>query len=278
MVFYKNTNAYGFVYSLWFEDEYIFDLKKIELKITEDMKTTTDLITLVKENINNDWYLLSSFNEYFVPHRQSYKNRNYWHNYLLYGYDDSSEDFTIIGYTDRQLYEQTKIKYKEYIHAVTEGRESVELYFYKVKPNLKYELNIEKIRESIKNYYNCENVFEKNAYYGIDAERALINYIFENQGQLIDIRKFYALWEHKKCMINRIEYLKDNNYITGNDKYIEYISILKEIEKKARIIESLTLYYNQTFNINRLNKIISYIEQIVEMELYVYPLIYKLIH
>lgn len=79
-----------------------------------------------------------------------------------------------------------------------------------------------------------------------------------------DIRPAYLLWEHKKSMLMRIEYMQRHKIIdTDNDFNIRY----KEIQESSKVIQNLLIKYFIKNDKKILNKALFKITEIANAEL-----------
>ncbi|MNI80922.1 hypothetical protein D3C73_1374920 [compost metagenome] len=44
----------------------------------------------------------------------------------------------------------------------------------------------------------------------------------------LDIRDFHLLWSHKKCMLDRLDYMRENGHLDKERKYDDYIEIVNQ--------------------------------------------------
>lgn len=140
-----------------------------------------------------------------------------------------------------------------------------------------YQFNLEYVVEQLKDYVFPIRMKEKiNTYrylsyagntFGIDIYNELIKNIriVMNDQKItrLDHRHYQILWEHKKCMLLRIEYLTDMGLLK-NDADIR--KNYNEIEKESLIARNLILKYNITNNNPLLESLISHVIKISETE------------
>ncbi len=128
--------------------------------------------------------------------------------------------------------------------------------------------------------FDVENVFSKNTsanfrsidkpnkgICGISVYDQLIRYyqdILQNDSNVIcDIKHFHLLYEHKKVMVSRLEYLMENNYIdTKNDLINEFRNLEYEALNKRNII----MKYNATRSKAQINTVIDSLHKMCNSE------------
>lgn len=69
----------------------------------------------------------------------------------------------------------------------------------------------------------------------------------------VDIRLLYTLYEHKKFMNMKLEYIQYNGYYNFNHQFIEGY---RELEKEVRILLNIYLKYKFTNNKVYIEKVI----------------------
>lgn len=192
--------------------------------------------------LDNGYYVIGHFDEYYVSCKEVYKKQHFDHDYLLYGYDDSKSGFLSIGYTGTfTKYEEFVIKYNEFYDASKYVPvEKLNINLLKPKTQFNYNIDIRSIREQLKEYLDSESKFFNNydkRIYGYNAVKRLCDRI-ENEIKTnsdIDLRGVRALYELKNFMYMRIIYLNDNGYIKISDnrvkEYGDYVSFLKSFFK-----------------------------------------------
>lgn len=70
-----------------------------------------DMLQLLLLSLNEESYISGYCNERYIPSKNAYKQFDYMHDYLLYGYDDKERVFYSLGYTDTMMYQSYKIPY-----------------------------------------------------------------------------------------------------------------------------------------------------------------------
>lgn len=208
------------------------------------------IISLIIDLLENGSYILADLNEYYVPQRRAYMKRNFDHVNMLYGFDKTRNVFYIASYTDKGYYGGTEIAFDEYIISL-KNSQYTDFTLNVVTPSNDFEpkFNLDRCKILL-GYYLTGNDKEYDLgnddyYHGIDAVKNLYYYLehVKHNDLNIDIRYFYYLWEHKKIMFDRINYMIDNNYISGN---IEHYKDYSDIVRKSEIMKGLALKYNFT--------------------------------
>lgn len=87
-----------------------FDKKILSLKGTT--------IENIKKEILEKRYVYIAVDEIFMPYRDTYQKKNFVHDTLVYGFDDSEQQFMLVGHDKKHKYTCHKIEYKTLEKAV----------------------------------------------------------------------------------------------------------------------------------------------------------------
>jgi len=107
-----------------------------------------DMIDFIKSYIRHGKYVHLYLDEYHVPQRMAYQVFNFLHENLIFGYDDETETFDIVGFDDKIIFKQTKVSYTDFSSAY----EDVDVL-----------LNSPTAKSGQFRFFNTINVFEKNS-------------------------------------------------------------------------------------------------------------------
>lgn len=210
-----------------------------------------DLLGLIKFMIKSKYYLTGNFNEYYIPRKKTYKDFDFIHDYILFGYDDSKCCFKSAGYLDTQKYENFEIEYDKYLESIYKiGSNRVNLWFHRINTDFEVRFDSEFVMQQMKEYINSEhysNIGDNDHLYGICVWDMLAEYIFENKLLFLDLRYTRLFMEHKNLMFSRLKILLEKGLMDN-------INILKkydlEIVKQAELVHYLCLKYNLSHDID----------------------------
>lgn len=206
--------------------------KQFEKDIFRDWKE--DMDQFIVGRINAGWYLWFWVDEYYIPHRAAYHFRHFNHSMMIYGYDSDAGTYDVIGFDEENNYRPTTVTLKDIINSNPIGLSCI-------TPNLELEIKInpQQIVDSLTDFINPENVstryyqwkIEKvNFIFGVDGERAMCN-SFEEQNEGKTDKSFipcYVIWENKKLMKLRIEYLLEHGYMRDKTLVEKYLPIVNK--------------------------------------------------
>ena len=94
-----------------------------------------------------------------MPHRSQHKCSYYQHDFLIYGYNDYAKYFYTIGYTDREIYEESKISFGDTRKGIHSVKAENWLNFLKIKENYKFSFDKEKLTGLLNDY-----IYSRNSY------------------------------------------------------------------------------------------------------------------
>ncbi len=232
-------------------------------------------IEFIKECINNGYYIYTFVNEFYIPNRLAYNKYDCSHDILIYGYDEDNHLCNTIGYTDKLQFNESEISFDAFYRAFQCDR-NICIRIFKLVDNIDSKFNISTVYEMLCDYANSTNCSNKlglyfdldtyNKYYfegrlncgevyGLSIYEGLIMYcqVILDNGNKMDMRPFYGNYEHKMCMLQRLDYMEEHNYLSScNIK-----DLYTDINKKAKTILNLVIKYNITKDKNIIRKIIN---------------------
>ncbi|MFD1887694.1 hypothetical protein [Paenibacillus wenxiniae] len=253
--FYVQTPEHHF--NPWFKDSQRLHRNLIKQSIS-------DIISFIRNQIDEDYYIWTHIDEYFIPGTPSYKTKRFAHAILIYGYDDINEELHISGFFNSRHYSQIIISYENFKMAF----ENCDIYddylnythLLKINPEYHngsiYQFDILYFVECINNYYKSINETEnfKSFYtpqlysdrtFGIRIYSKLIEYLESilSKQQTIDRRILFILVEHKKFMNMKIKYIEQEGHYYFPKLFKENY---ERIEKETLIALNQLLKYEIT--------------------------------
>lgn len=234
---------------------------------------------IIINSLIGDNYIVCHLDEFHVPNRYSYQNEHYPHENLIYGFDNESKEYDILGFDSRGIFGSSKISYSEF-QLASKGHD---IKFLHIKEDFIYELDLKCIRDLLTDYLYSRNSDYKysgirnpnmNYVYGMEIYNQLITYLrlLSNNQVVTDVRPFHILWEHKNCMVLRIQFLMDKYKEAAvgleeiHDQYLE-------LQKICYLIRNLFLKYTMNKHTNELTTIISLLKDIKNEEQKIIPLL-----
>ena len=241
-------------------------------------KTEMMINSLIQEG-----YIVCHLDEYYVPNRYTYRKKHYLHENLIFGFDNVKREYDILGYDRKKIFSVGKIGYNEFDQASSDN--DIKFLHLRENNDFEYKLDLKFIKQLLTDYLYCRN--SSNIYatfrntnislvYGLDVYDQLIRYIklLPTKTVIPDIRPFHLLWEHKKCMVLRIQYLM-NEYKGIIYNLEESYDEFRLIQKICYSMRNIFLKYIMTNNNNELSKIIPLLTSVKKEEQKIIPKLIK---
>lgn len=262
-----NFNCQLTFYPNWFSS--IPLLKYHAIKVSE-LEPGTDIIRFLTDCVDNKNYIYSDFDEFYIPDRRLYGKSHYLHDFFIYGYDAQQKEFYIMGFDQKREYKSSKIKFEHFERAFfSDVTRSQHIHMIEKRDNIKYDFNLQLVYDMLYDYLYCKNSSERfctgsdvfiNKLFGFDIYKYLVEY-FERGCE--DFRLLHVLYEHKKVMTPRLEYMFNNNYIDD----IEFLyDGYKNLENELLNLRNIHLKYTITKSKLLSDKIVTKLQEIEPKE------------
>jgi hypothetical protein len=265
-------------------DYYLHNSRKIYSPILMEQLVSKSIIQHYKSGIieflidciEDNWYIELTLDEYFVPHRPTYRSEHYDHSNLIYGVDRDNQCFYLLGYDDRKTFAKTQISFGQFVEAYSNTTVSewtfnyfISLFKLRERPISKFEWST--VYYSLIDYLNGKphNYSTPNDVYGIHVYQTLLEYLqlYVSGETKHDIRGFHVLWEHKKCMVERIRYMKQKQYLTDIDDLLQkWITIENNTQVIRNKFLKLGLYEKKADVQSGVQSITEQVNVIVDLE------------
>ena len=246
------------------------------------------LVDYLKNKILNGYYIMIQVDVAKIKAYGYDRNKFIQHSPLLIGFNESKNIFYFRDFCG--LYYNT--------HVVT-YKELEEAFFSFLSPengctsvsiNIDYGISCIKLKETeyqfdlailkyhLKNYIKIDNtqqnnmrfIGNKDIFYGVDIFDILIKYIenklSKDSSNIGGMTKFNHLVDHKKTMLIRNNFLKENSYITDSE-YQKLLVEFTEAQSIATTLQNLYFKYNMQKNDKIAYRIISNINKLKSMDM-----------
>ncbi len=237
----------------------------------------------VRVSIDENYYLWTHVDEYYIPGTSSYRNKTHPHGIMIHGYDDERRVFQVVGFLSNQRYGSSEVGYDDMEQAYFDfelpewkayAEHSILLKTYPnfLKANA---FNLQWVMDQLQDYLHAKPSDERMPAYelqlpsphawGIAVYDRLRERLHRNiqQTYIVDHRPFHVLWEHKKMMNRRIAYMARERYYACSPETVEGWTSL---EKQASVNLSLILKYWMTRDPKHLELLIDRLGKIKEDE------------
>lgn len=202
----------------------------------------------IKKCINRNQYIELEINQRWIKGRDEYLAMNHYHQNLIYGYCDSRRVFYLLGYSNKGKVQSQEIKFRDLKRSIGDQQSILKVityhqdaYFFEFDRNYVM-ITLEEYLSGTNSKIHTQHLSPKdNRVYGIKIYEELV----KDEGidlMISDRRIAHVLWEHKKLMIERIEYLEYLKEITWEQRN-ELIDRFVQIEKLVYNMKNLLLKY-----------------------------------
>ena len=183
-------------------------------KKTELSKWGVEPLEYIKYCICNGRYVETWINQYYVKGRKEYQKKDHFHQNLIYGFSDDTQEFYILGYTNNGLMAVDRISYQDFLDNRNSNAGRDILVEYELEMDGKeYIFDVNYVTQMVYQYLTgtnsslfCHHLFPGDKRkYGIDIYDELMKQK-GIQNILYDRRMTHIIYEHKECMKERIEF------------------------------------------------------------------------
>lgn len=243
--YYVNTNWLTFI--------------STERKLVEN--TCGDIIKYVIACIDQDHYVALHIDEYYMEDRWAYRSRKWDHENLIFGYDLDRQIFHIIGFkgTNRKFeaseisFEVFKQAYEQIDDRYPNDWRSQILLFRKVHRDIgpfkgNYSFDLDLVIRTLEEFLESEDASKK---FGMFQNRlshlAFGLEVYDTIKKNLpvywsDYRPMHVLLEHKSCMVERVQYMKDNGYL-AEEEYAYLHESYSRMVRACMVMRSTQLRY-----------------------------------
>ena len=260
----------------FYPDEYLVSHTQyfIDISNINELVYPVSTKTIIKDICNwidNRYYVVVVLSESELPGTALYGKGINPHPQFIFGYDLLNSSLKLMNFDQYQKFSIIDVKFDQFANAffskatskamtvynscgqVFQAEHQIILYKFRERNSFQYFFDVEKVIELFEDYLYSRNTSFHNklitprateyhsSQWGISVYNNLIKYLSNIENNDIDYRAFHGLWEHKKIMISRVEYLINNNYLRQQNDYVKnYI----KLEKETNHIRLLILKYN----------------------------------
>ena len=241
----------------------LFYLKKEVIELSN-----IDLIEFFKIVIDNNCYIHGTYNEKYIPQKRAYNKEDYYHDFLIIGYDDKF--FVSAGFIANGRFEKYYIPHQNFVDSLYNvSRPRIDLNFFSYNKDRVPSCNCKRMIDDMEKYIATANYFENptpdKTSYGISSIMRLkdffINEVEKKGDSCIDMRYSRVLYEHKWMLTQLVEVFLDDDINKA-----EYRALSARNFDRAKLVHMLGLKMLISKNAELICNISLLIDQIVEDE------------
>ena len=235
-----------------------------------------DILNFVKKLIGTEFYVTGMYNEKYISGKRAFNEYDYWHDYILYGYNDVKKVFYSAGFMKNGKFEQFEIPYENFLASISNEDKNISFNLHQFNKNAPVKFNVIRITNLLKDYVNSTTKVghRLNGFYGIEANVKLKEFFIkcysDDDYHEIDLRYTRAFMEHKFFVRLAIFSLYEKKWLELTQEQLDAID---DVYKKAQFIHFLGLKINITKNCKTVNRIVEFFESIEKIELELLPMI-----
>ncbi|GKU76566.1 BtrH N-terminal domain-containing protein [Paenibacillus sp. L3-i20] len=204
--------------------------------------------------LERKYYVVTYVDEYYIHNTICYQQNHYVHDIFIYGYDLDRQVYHVALFDKNRQFSMQEISFEQFYQAYSsEIAQSHKLISScsRVEPvdynetkygsgAGKFEFDLKLIIEVLQDYLEGRNTTERlklqqhpmEGYFGVEIYAKLHDFVTRIMDgvQNFDVRPFHILWEHKKMMVARIQYLQQLGHLS---KETTLLAEFTQLEKKA---------------------------------------------
>jgi hypothetical protein len=204
----------------------------------------------VLDRLDEEFYVETFIDEYHIPVLFNGGVSHLRHRLLIFGCDEKTRRFKIIGFDKSRLYRKLECTFDEFeraFNAVEPLRhETTKLYRIPADSSIAVKFEPARCAHLLRDYLTSTNTlldpdlhgkqidghgfwYGMNTYRFLEAYVATVMEVNRGGGSVgVDIRGFNILWEHKTCMSERMKWMRREGFEISNaliEKYDKVVSL-----------------------------------------------------
>lgn len=212
-----------------------YNIPYFKKKMISAQYSRSDFKNFIEHSINQGIYVLfESVDDFYIENKTWYERRHFLHDGLIVGYDNDKSKYYIAAYDSAWVHRVFETSQKAFFEGVDAALkldgfsklislkitdEVIPLNTYEIVQNLKKYIYSEKTEESLDLINGLETFKYADIYLDYLYKGKIL---FENT----DYRIMRVIWEHKKCMLERIQVL-EKEYMLSSEISSDYANLVK---------------------------------------------------
>ena len=232
------------------------------------------ILDFVTRSIDSGYYVSVYLDRFYVPGVRNYQESHMTHEAMVFGYDTETRKIYLMEYAGGYLSEFA-IDFDEFIAAY----ENSDLTRYdainllRLDTERQYQFDLRNVYEQLEDYLlsrNTSNRYRNNSnpigtpfvVFGMDAYKEVRRLLDYDRLQN-DYRVFNSIWEHKKVMTARVQYMMKRELAEGIG---EFLPLCEGIENLSYLVKSQFMKYTVTQKPKALEKVYELFDDMVIRE------------
>lgn len=241
------------------------------MRVNSEMAYFSKFTDYIEYQIDRGFGLEPCLDRFYFDFTSSYKKDHFIHSSFIYGYDNLRRKVYIVDFWDYGKYEKREVSYK-YINKSMNNNCIINLF--KLQ-DARYDFNLSLMKMFLSDYLNSRDStsrfiyshqpYNKDVIWGLKYYDYVKEYCSQIEIDLIDIRFFHILYDHKKLMKMRLDYLITNHIICEKNSE----AILDESDNLINVsleLRNLVIKYNCTKSEKILERIVNRIDDLKKMD------------
>lgn len=220
-------------------------------------------LDIIRTMLDDGMYVYyCAIDDFYLPGKSWYGIRHIHHDGVICGYDDNDETISIAAYDINWVYRLIRMPQKCFLEALNSSIEAGKygnMTAYKIRFHTVVEINEDEMLRFLEEYLDSDfekyPVDQQGEVRGIVVHDYLAMYIDKLKDgsvpyEKMDWRALRPIWEHKKCMLDRIKAVESKN---GWDNSLS--ERYAPVVEKANRIRIMYAMYHKNHNDKLLDKI-----------------------
>lgn len=234
---------------------FIKSYTQIPIASYDEMK----VCSIIENMINNNEYFVGFWNETIIYNyfNGTLLTEEFEHLCFIYGYDSCKRLFFSQGYVKDEKWQKFTLPYGLVVEALLTFKDKEEIGFngYQIMDSVKWKANKEVIVEKLNGFFKGENR-NIEAEYQFFRDVAIYKTIHQ--------QSVYCIYEHKKIMLKRINYLIKEDVIDGMQK--EIMTRYHQLVNSSKNLLLLSIKYKSDGSLDCLDKLLINAKKMIEQE------------
>lgn len=212
--------------------------------------------------LEREYYVVTYVDEYYIHNSICYQQNHFVHDIFIYGYDLDRQIYHVAIFDKNRQFTMQEVTFEQFEQAyVSQGKatqslissckrmEPLDYESSKYGSGVgRYDFDLQQLIGVLEDYLAGRNTTERfklerhpmEGYFGVEVYPYLQEFITRviDGVQNFDVRQLHILWEHKKMMVGRIQYLQQLGYLQEDTPLL---AEAERLEKQAYTHRNLML-------------------------------------